>query len=76
MTQDEIEALILANLDLQFAQLTAIYQAVDAGNLTAAEAARTALQKLVELYNILQDGLANRINKTKLDAQYNPPITP
>lgn len=72
MNQDQIEALILANLDLQFAQLTLIYQAVDANDQAGAETARTALQKLKELFNILKDGLDNRIKKSQLTIEYAP----
>lgn len=59
MTKDQIEALILTNLSAQFDQLVAIYNAINGG--TSPDAAQALLQKLKDLQNVLDQGLANLI---------------
>lgn len=72
MTKDQLETLILANLAAQFDQLVLQYGAVAATPIDTAayDAAAAQLQKLKDLLNILDAGLANLILQETRAAEY------
>jgi hypothetical protein len=72
MTEAQLKALIIANAQAQFDQLTALYTAINAGVPATVTAARAALQKYRDLESVLWDGLAQIKKQAQLAIDFGP----
>ena len=70
LTKDQLEAMVLANLASQLDQYVAQYTAVNAGDNPGYDAATGALDKLQRLRVILDNGIKNIDETTRLTTLY------